>query len=440
MNIKFAWLFLFILVFALVSRAQNRQDQSRWFIQQLEQEQFDSCVIAFDTILSNKVSAETLSKIWNSFPRYFGDFKGVSELKSEWKDTLEKITLLCNFEKVKVNLNLVYAPSNKIVGITFVPAGSTAAYKLPEYARLSAYSERKIMLKSGKHNLPGVLCLPNQVVNPPVAILLSGSGPNDKDESIGPNKILKDIAVGLASKGVASLRYDKRTLVYGEEWKAEKKQGIYEEVVEDALNAVKLVHSIPETRKSKIVVIGHSLGGMCSPWVASESSKIKAIILMAANARPLEDLIAEQFEYLFQLDSLDAEEKQNLADLSRQIQKVKDPMLLKQSPSDSLPLGLTSYYWQSLKAYNQVATAKKLKQPVLVLQGKRDYQVLMKDYEIWKKELQSFEKNKFIVYDNLNHLFISGEGKSKPEEYLKQGNVNEQVISEISAWIKSIED
>lgn len=439
MRNKPALVFLFLVSIQIFSKAQNRQEKARYFLQQLEREQFDSCAASFDTLLSNKVSAEMLSKIWISFPQYFGEYKGVGEIKSEWKDSLEKVSLLCAFERVKVNLNLVYAPSDKIVGITFVPAGSTGTYKLPAYAKLSAFSEQKVIVKSGKYNLPGVLCLPNNVLNPPVAILLAGSGPNDKDESIGPNKILKDLAVGLASLGVGSLRYDKRTLVYGEELKKSTNIGIQEEVIEDALSAVKLLGTLPETKASKIIVIGHSLGGMCAPLVASKSSKIKALVLMAANARPLEDLLPEQFEYIYSLDSLDANEKQDLLELNRQIKRVKDPAQLKTSPTDSLPLGLPSSYWQSLRNYNQVATAKKLKQPILVLQGKRDYQVLMKDFEIWMKELQSSEKNKFIAYDKLNHLFISGEGKSTPAEYQKQGNVEEQVIKDIVEWIASLQ-
>jgi len=438
MSHKFHLIFLFLISVHFFTIAQSRQEKAKYFLHQLEREQFDSCAASFDTLLSNKVSTVMLSKIWASFPQYFGDYKGISEVKSEWKDSLEKVTMLCAFERVKVNLNLVYAPSDKIVGITFVPAGSALSYKLPGYAKLSAYSEQKLVIESGKYKLPAVLCLPNNVKNPTVAVLLAGSGPNDKDETIGPNKILKDLAVGLASMGVASLRYDKRTLVYGEEFQKSTNITIQEEVVEDALSAVKLLGRLPETKSSKLMVVGHSLGGMCAPLVALKSSKIKAVVMLAANARPLEDLLPEQFEYIYSLDSLDADEKKDLLELNRQVKMVKDPVQLKRLPADSLPLGVPYSYWQSLNKYDQVATAKKLRQPILVLQGKRDYQVVMKDFEIWKTALQSSEKNKFIVYDKLNHLFLSGEGKSTPAEYQKQGNVEEEVIRNIADWLKAL--
>ncbi len=61
----------------------------------------------------------------------------------------------------------------------------------------------------------------------------------------------------------------------------------------------------------------------------------------------------------------------------------------------------------------------------------------MKDFEIWKSNLGNSTKNKFVVFDSLNHLFMSGEGKSTPSEYQIQGNVDEEVIRELSDWIKA---
>lgn len=262
---------------------------------------------------------------------------------------------------------------------------------------------------------------------------------NDKDESIGPNKILKDIALGLASNGIASLRYDKRSLVYREELKSKMDiTGIDEEVTDDAVSAIRQLKKNPETKNSKIIVLGHSLGGMCAPRVASRSGKADAVVLMAANARPLEDLIEEQVLYLFSLDSVDREEQASLVQLQRQITRVKDTRHLKSFPADSLPLGLTAHYWQSLNTYDQLRTAQKLKVPFLVLQGKRDYQVLMKDFDLWKSALGADPRNTFTAFEDLNHLFIKGEGKSKPQEYEEQGNVEEEVIKVLAEWIKAL--
>lgn len=136
------------------------------------------------------------------------------------------------------------------------------------------------------------------------------------------------------------------------------------------------------------------------------------------------------------MDSLDESEKKEIADYCTKMKTVKDPKLLKTAKAEDLPLNLESHYWQSLVKYNQVQVAKKIKQPILVLQGERDYQVTMTDFNIWKENLSTNQKNQFISYPSLNHLFMDGAGKSTPSEYDKQGHVEEKVILDIATWIK----
>jgi len=335
-----------------------------------------------------------------------------------------------------MDLQLTYNRQQKIIGIFFLPPKNTSTYNYPEYSRSNKFYESKITLQSGNYALPAVLCIPNNVKNPPVAVLLAGSGPNDKDESIGPNKPLKDIAVGLASNGIASIRYDKRTLTYGKELAAQPDLGIKEEVIDDAVSAVNMIRKNPLTKGSKIYIVGHSLGAMCAPLVASKA-KADGIIMLAGNARPLEDLIAEQYRYLYGAAREKGEDDPEVKKIADKAAVVKDAKALKTAKPEELPLNLPAPYWQSLNAYRQVELAKKLKQPILILQGERDYQVTMTDFELWKKALADKPKNTFISYPALNHLFLKGEGKSMPSEYETQGNVEEKVITDMSDWIKT---
>jgi dienelactone hydrolase len=308
----------------------------------------------------------------------------------------------------------------------------------PEYVLQHKYYETKIAVKTGTLSLPGALCVPNNVKNPPVVILLAGSGPNDKDESIGPNKPLKDLATGLASNGIATYRYDKRTLTYAKESSQQMdKFDLNKEVIDDALSAVEMLKKNPEFKNSKIFIVGHSLGAMCAPLIASKSKSVNGIVLLAGNAQPLEDLLLEQYNYVFGIDSINADEKKEIDTLTKQIKILKDPKLLKAATKEQLPLNLPSFYWQSFTKYNQVQVAKKIKQPILVIQGERDYQVTMADFNLWKQNLEGDPKNQFISYPSLNHMLMKGEGKSVPAEYEKQGNVDEQIILDITKWIKS---
>ncbi len=81
--------------------------------------------------------------------------------------------------------------------------------------------------------------------------------------------------------------------------------------------------------------------------------------------------------------------------------------------------------------------AAKLKTPMLILQGERDYQVTMIDFAGWKKSLGERQDVDFKSYPKLNHLFVEGVGKSKPSEYLTQGYVAAEVIDDIATWVKN---
>ncbi|MDF2450400.1 MAG: hypothetical protein K0R26_2904 [Bacteroidota bacterium] len=435
------YLYLLLLAFSLTIRstAQTSEELATGFVKKLEQQKFDSCYAMFDTVIANKISADMLSQMWSSIPRYMGDYKTFTSVTKELKDSFEIVFVRCEFEKTKMDLQLVFeTPPKKIVGMFFTPPKNKTAYVAPDYVLPHKYYETKIAVKTGTLSLPGALCVPNNVKNPPVVLLLAGSGPNDKDESIGPNKPLKDLATGLATNGIATYRYDKRTLVYPKESSEQIETfDLNKEVIEDALNAIEIIKKYPDFKNSKIYIAGHSLGAMCAPLIASKSKSVNGVIMLAGNARPLEDLLLEQYTYIFGIDSIDAQERKEIDTLNKQIKILKDPKQLKTAKKEQLPVNLPAVYWQSFVNYNQVNVAKKLKQPMLLLQGERDYQVSMTDFNLWKQHLSGNPKNTFKSYPALNHMFMEGKGKSIPTEYDLQGNVDGQVIKDIAEWVKS---
>src|SRR5207248_2916138 len=134
-----------------------------------------------------------------------------------------------------------------------------------------------------------------------------------------------------------------------------------------------------------------------------------------------EDVIVDQVQYL----------GGNVQAAKEQAGKVKS---LK--PGDAPVAGLPSSYWLDLRNYNPAEAARQLKQPILILEGERDYQVTMQDFAGWKKALASRPNATFKTYRALNHMFIPGQGKSTPAEYEKPGQVPEDVLDDIAAWIK----
>ncbi len=160
---------------------------------------------------------------------------------------------------------------------------------------------------------------------------------------------------------------------------------------------------------------------------------------MAGNARPLEDLIIEQVIYLVSQNGLTQEEEQKINEIKAQVDLVKSESLTQDTMREQLPLNIPASYWLYLKKYEPVKTLKKLKIPVLIMQGERDYQVTMTDFGIWKKELSRKKNVNFRSYEKLNHLFMEGEGKSNPQEYIIPSHIPHYVIQDITDWINEQE-
>ena len=118
------------------------------------------------------------------------------------------------------------------------------------------------------------------------------------------------------------------------------------------------------------------------------------------------------------------------------VAKLKDPELVDTMSSQDMPLGIPMDYWKDLHDNNPVDIVKDIKIPLLILQGERDYQVLAAvDFEGWKKALDNNTNASFKVFPKLNHLFITGEGKSTPQEYAVEGHVHKDVIDTLVKWI-----
>ena len=158
-----------------------------------------------------------MAELWKSLVTQVGAHKRC-ESKPRVVAIADKqmVITACDFERAKIDIQLAFDSAGRISGMVMRPAkGATVEYALPPYATPSAYTEAAMTVGSGEWALPATLTLPVGTTPVPAVILVHGSGPNDRDETVGANKPFKDLAVGLASRGIAVLRYDKRTKVYG---------------------------------------------------------------------------------------------------------------------------------------------------------------------------------------------------------------------------------
>jgi dipeptidyl aminopeptidase/acylaminoacyl peptidase len=290
----------------------------------------------------------------------------------------------------------------------------------------------------GAHGWPlkGTLTLPKGGGRFPLVVLVHGSGPHDRDETIGPNTPFKDLAYGLAERGVAVLRYDKRTLSYGQRIATELMAGftVDQETVADALAAVDSARHLDRIDPAQIYVAGHSLGGYLVPRIVAGDHRLAGAITLAGSTRHLEDMVLEQLDYLASQEGGD--DKSGAAQremLRNQAQQIKS-LTLADSAKKTILIGAPPNYWLDLRDYDPVKLAASQSTPLLILQGGRDYQVTAADLARWQ-QIAGRKGVTIKQYPPLNHLFIAGTGPSTPAEYQRPGHVDEAVIADIAGWI-----
>jgi dienelactone hydrolase len=311
-----------------------------------------------------------------------------------------------------------------VAGMFFLP-GETS-WQRPAYSKPDSFREREVAVGDGQWKLPGTLTEPAGPGPFPAIVLVHGSGPNDRDETVGGTKVFKDLAEGLASRGVVVLRYEKRTRQYGAAMAGLASFTVEQETEEDAIKAAALLRTQPKVDPKRVFVLGHSLGGYVAPRIAEQDARLAGLIVLAGNVRPMEDLIVEQAEYL-------AVAADNLKTVKAVAAKIKS---LEPGDEDSPPvMGVPVAYWLDLKGYDPAALAKKLALPMLILQGERDFQVTMKDFALWKAAVGAGKGVTMRSYPALNHLFVAGEGKGTEAEYRKPGHVAPEVIDDIAKFV-----
>lgn len=286
--------------------------------------------------------------------------------------------------------------------------------------------------------LPGTLTLPEGKGPFPAVILVHGSGPQDRDETLGENKPFQDIAWGLAQRGIAVFRYDKRTLVYGQEMASDSALTLQEETVLDAVKAVEVLAGQKEIDPSEIYIAGHSLGGQALPRINEtllEKSDVAGYLFLAAPARKLPDIMKEQYDFLYSITPDLTEEQEQQKDLIyAELDRLENVDAL--ADSDTV-MGAYAAYWKDLDSYDQVETAASITQPCLMLQGEEDYQVTMEDFALWREAYGEAENWHFKAYPGLTHLFMQGEKANGPADYQKVQMVDEQVISDMAEFISA---
>lgn len=374
-----------------------------------------------------------LETLWGQISAQLGVLQSLEAGIVSERGEYHAVDLPATFENQSLVLQVVLTDSLQVSGFFLRPA-EPPPYDSPPYVYEDRFEEVEVTIGADPWLLPGVFTLPKQDRPVPAIILVHGSGPNDRDETIGGSRPFRDLAWGLASRGIAVLRYDKRTKVHGASLPADI--GLDEEVVLDALSALEVARNRPEVDSNRVFLLGHSLGGMMAPEIGRRDGGLAGIAILAAPARPFFEVLTSQLEYLASLESdPGSPARSQLDSLIAVVRKVEAGEM----PQDQAILGAPPRYWHEVAEVDPVAVAKDLSTPVIVLQGGRDYQSTAEDLSLWEVGLGEREGFASKLYPALNHLFAPGTGTATPEEYVSgASHVADEVILDLANWIQGI--
>jgi len=437
---------LFVIALLLVEASFPQQpvkdpvERARTAADLLLNGRYDELVAMFSPELKSAVSPEKLRSGLQPILQASGAIQKLLEPKVHALGSSSVVVLPVRFERSTWDFIITVNSAGDLAGLFARPStDSSIPWVPPPYSRSDSFRTEEVTVGKGEWQLPGTLALPVGSGRAAALVLVHGSGPNDRDESIGPQKPFRDLAEGLASRGIAVLRYEKRTRYAAGRLATVKNFTVRDETVDDALAAVDLLRSRPEIDPARVFVLGHSLGGYLIPRIARREPKIAGLVVLAGAARPLEDLIVEQYQYQASLQGNPPAAQAQIEKVKADAQRVKALRDGASSSSDGMLFAGPPSYWLDLRGYDPANEARSLKQPMLILQGERDYQVTMTDFALWQGALKDRPDVKFRSFPALNHLFQSGEGKSTPVEYMaKPGHVSPEVIVEIATWIGKI--
>ena len=370
--------------------------------------------------------ADRLQVLWNSL----GELQQRGQPTVSEQQGMHLVEVPLRFAAAAVNAQVAVDAQDRVAGLLLRPAAAEKAAPPPADAN---YRELDFSVPQARGALPGTLALPNGKGPFPAVVLVHGSGPQDRDETIGANRPFLDIARGLAAHGIAVLRYDKRSKARPQDF--QQPFDVDDETTDDAVAALTALAAEPRIDGQRVFVLGHSQGGMLAPRIATRWPQARGAILWSAPARTLLDLLPEQNRYLLNLDgSISAAEQAFLDTLDTQIAAARSAT---PAAASALPLGVPQHFWKSIEAVDARADAKALRKPLLMLHGGRDFQVPDTDWTLWQAALQGRSDVQWKRYPSLNHIGIAGSGPGSLKEYTQPGQVDPQLIDDAARWIEA---
>ncbi|NHJ21750.1 MAG: alpha/beta fold hydrolase [Candidatus Lokiarchaeota archaeon] len=332
--------------------------------------------------------------------------------------------------------------------------------------------ESEVSFVNGTINLAGTLTIPNTSVEKfPAFVFVHGSGPNDRDENpdlslMSPNdkekliqtlksfnlevsqfklNVFNEMSDYLVKKGFAVLRYDKRGIGKSE---GDYSTAGFKDLISDAHAAIKFLRSKPEINPSKIIVLGHSEGGIIGPVLCVEDPTIAALVICAGTSQKLDDIMLQQAKYTREmLKRLTQEQKEKLG-----VKDTPDPVEVIEKLIEKVKHGdeyvevgghkVYAKWFREHFAHDPLETIKQVKCPVLIVQGEKDFQVPFSNALALRDALEKSGNNnvRLMLFPNIDHLLKFEPGQSSQLKYISKMNreVEPLILKSIAGWTESV--
>ncbi|MGA3370788.1 MAG: alpha/beta hydrolase [Terracidiphilus sp.] len=321
-------------------------------------------------------------------------------------------------------------------------------------ARPYPYREEEVTYanKAGGNTLAGTLTIPSGKGPFPAVLLISGSGPNDRDESLMGHKPFLVLSDYLTRKGIVVLRADKRGVGKST---GDLAAATTADFATDAEAGVAFLSTCPEVDPQKIGLIGHSEGGVIAPMAAASDPGVAFVVMMAGDGVPGDQITVEQARLLSEAAGASSEKTNENAAGERELlalvetekdSAVLDKELREKLAADGVPeaqIGMAikvflSPWYRYFLTYDPATALRKVACPVLVLDGSKDLQIApAQNLPAIRKALEEGGNKHFEIDElpGLNHLFQTAK-TGAPAEY---GEIEETIspaaLDKMGGWI-----
>lgn len=354
---------------------------------------------------------------------------------------------LINPQNRKVKVEIWFDEQSRLTKLSLPLLGMQVyreGFAPPAHEEPMDHTEENVTFPSDGFDLAGTLSLPKDPTGRlPAVILISGSGPQDRDENVFGIPIFAQIADRLTSQGIAVLRYDDRGVGKSDGTRA---TATTHDFVVDVQAAVRFLRKQPAIDSTRIGLVGHSEGALVASLAAADDPQIKLIALMAGTAFSGDRVILEQQRYALDQSDMSEEEKQKRVELQMRVYEAVKSGQGWQELEEEVPAAIRpalerakTPWFKEFIQLDPVEALKRLQCPVLILQGGKDKQVFPHHAEAIAKTLGQRGRAPYAlkVFPELNHLFQRAK-TGDPSEYGELSKqVDEEFLDVLASWLKN---